>query len=298
MLYNHWRLSRLLRLHTVIDQRIRDAEKSRIRGWIKVSPNQTVGFHPVKSPKPPFNCNTTYEAFLASYFTIKDIKKESSQLLSVTMSGVRTYNAVRRCQDIFLVTGLRTSIQTKPRLALVAFTPIQQLLHITLASMPPKRTRITEALPEEPVPKRVLRSRGPHTSFFQPTTTAPKEDSRPKKKVPKKENIPHSKSEDNFEGRSYWLMKAEPETRMEKGKDMKFSIDDLKACKEPAGWDGGTHKPKSFTEFNQLLLQMFFFLIYAVRNYGARNNLKSMRQGDLAFFYHRFATSTNYRTKV
>lgn len=105
--------------------------------------------------------------------------------------------------------------------------------------MPPKRTRITEALPEEPVPKRVLRSRGPLTSFLEPTT-APKEESRPKKKVPKKENIPRSKSEDNLEGRSYWLMKAEPETRMEKGKDMKFSIDDLKACKEPAGWDGGT----------------------------------------------------------
>jgi len=25
-----------------------------------------------------------------------------------------------------------------------------------------------------------------------------------------------------------------------------------------------------------------------VRNYGARNNLKSMKRGDLAFFYHRF----------
>lgn len=39
--------------------------------------------------------------------------------------------------------------------------------------------------------------------------------------------------------RSYWLMKAEPETRIEKGKDVKFSIDDLRACEKPAGWDGG-----------------------------------------------------------
>ncbi|KAI5803801.1 PUA-like domain-containing protein [Geopyxis carbonaria] len=54
---------------------------------------------------------------------------------------------------------------------------------------------------------------------------------------------------------------AEPETRIEKGKDVKFSIDDLAACDEPAGWDG-------------------------VRNYGARNNLKAMKMGDLAFFYH------------
>ena len=60
---------------------------------------------------------------------------------------------------------------------------------------------------------------------------------------------------------SYWLLKAEPESRIEKGKDVKFSIDDLAACKEPAGWDG-------------------------VRNYAARNNLRAMKKGDLAFFYH------------
>jgi len=59
----------------------------------------------------------------------------------------------------------------------------------------------------------------------------------------------------------YWLLKAEPESRIEKGKDVKFSIDDLAACKEPAGWDG-------------------------VRNYAARNNLRAMKKGDLAFFYH------------
>jgi len=36
----------------------------------------------------------------------------------------------------------------------------------------------------------------------------------------------------------YWLMKAEPESRMEKGHDVKFSIDDLAAKTEPEGWDG------------------------------------------------------------
>ena len=40
------------------------------------------------------------------------------------------------------------------------------------------------------------------------------------------------------EGPAYWLMKAEPESRIEKGKDVKFSIDDLEAAKEPEGWDG------------------------------------------------------------
>ncbi|KAI5818028.1 PUA-like domain-containing protein [Pyronema omphalodes] len=62
-------------------------------------------------------------------------------------------------------------------------------------------------------------------------------------------------------GRRFWLMKAEPETRIEKGKDIKFSIDDLASRTEPEGWDG-------------------------IRNYGARNNLRSMKCGDLAFFYH------------
>jgi hypothetical protein len=36
----------------------------------------------------------------------------------------------------------------------------------------------------------------------------------------------------------YWLMKAEPESRMEKGIDVKFSIDDLATKTEPEGWDG------------------------------------------------------------
>ncbi|PVH87926.1 DUF55-domain-containing protein [Cadophora sp. DSE1049] len=56
-------------------------------------------------------------------------------------------------------------------------------------------------------------------------------------------------------GRQYWLLKAEPESRIEKGKDIKFSIDDLAAKTEPEPWD-------------------------------ARNNLRAMKKGDLAFFYH------------
>lgn len=38
--------------------------------------------------------------------------------------------------------------------------------------------------------------------------------------------------------KSYWLMKAEPESRMEKGADVKFSIDDLREAEEPEPWDG------------------------------------------------------------
>lgn len=62
-------------------------------------------------------------------------------------------------------------------------------------------------------------------------------------------------------GRQYWLMKAEPDSRIENGVDVKFSIDDLKSRNEAEAWDG-------------------------VRNYVARNNMRAMRKGDLAFFYH------------
>jgi predicted RNA-binding protein with PUA-like domain len=52
---------------------------------------------------------------------------------------------------------------------------------------------------------------------------------------------------------NYWLMKSEPDT---------FGIDHLaKAGRRTSGWDG-------------------------VRNFQARNYLREMRVGDLAFFYH------------
>ncbi|KAL8289503.1 hypothetical protein RB600_004777 [Gaeumannomyces tritici] len=63
------------------------------------------------------------------------------------------------------------------------------------------------------------------------------------------------------EERRYWLMKAEPETRLENGHDVSFSIDDLASRTVPEPWDG-------------------------IRNYVARNNLRAMKKGDLAFFYH------------
>ncbi|KAF2454304.1 PUA-like domain-containing protein [Lineolata rhizophorae] len=59
----------------------------------------------------------------------------------------------------------------------------------------------------------------------------------------------------------YWLMKAEPEPRTEKGVPVNFSIDDLQAATRPEPWDG-------------------------VRNFVARNNILAMEKGDLVFFYH------------
>lgn len=54
-------------------------------------------------------------------------------------------------------------------------------------------------------------------------------------------------AEDDNEGPSYWLMKAEPGSRVEKGEDVKFSIDDLKAASTPEGWDG-KHRTSSSTK--------------------------------------------------
>ncbi|XP_059150700.1 thymocyte nuclear protein 1-like [Physella acuta] len=62
---------------------------------------------------------------------------------------------------------------------------------------------------------------------------------------------------------SFWLVKSEPESRFEKGIDMKFSLDDLKSSPEQtACWDG-------------------------VRNYQARNFLRDqMKEGQKVFLYH------------
>ncbi|XP_063167351.1 thymocyte nuclear protein 1 [Candoia aspera] len=61
---------------------------------------------------------------------------------------------------------------------------------------------------------------------------------------------------------THWLMKSEPESRFQKGVDVKFGIEDLKAQpNQTACWDG-------------------------VRNYQARNFLRDMKVGQAAFFYH------------
>ncbi|KAF9450144.1 DUF55-domain-containing protein [Macrolepiota fuliginosa MF-IS2] len=58
----------------------------------------------------------------------------------------------------------------------------------------------------------------------------------------------------------YWLLKAEPDSRVVKGKDVKFSVDDFEHVKT-SPWEG-------------------------VRNYEARNLMKEMKIGEKAVFYH------------
>ena len=71
-----------------------------------------------------------------------------------------------------------------------------------------------------------------------------------------------SETENSKPNHEYWLIKSEPESRFEKGIDVKFGLNDLK--NEPdqtACWDG-------------------------VRNYQARNHMISMKIGQKALFYH------------
>ncbi|KAH9948744.1 DUF55-domain-containing protein [Amylocystis lapponica] len=58
----------------------------------------------------------------------------------------------------------------------------------------------------------------------------------------------------------YWLMKAEPDSRIVKGKEVKFSVEDFEAVKTTP-WEG-------------------------VRNAEARNLMKEMKVGDKVLFYH------------
>lgn len=75
-----------------------------------------------------------------------------------------------------------------------------------------------------------------------------------KQQKEKEEESPTIEANDPAAPAKYWLMKAEPETRIEKGKDVKFSIDDLAACDEPQGWDGGEQSKITFLPSLSLLL--------------------------------------------
>lgn len=71
------------------------------------------------------------------------------------------------------------------------------------------------------------------TSQTDATVPEPAADSKSSQAVP--DRNPEAPRHD---GEWYWLMKAEPESRFENGIDVRFSIDDLRAKKEPEGWDG------------------------------------------------------------
>ncbi len=81
-----------------------------------------------------------------------------------------------------------------------------------------------------------------------------------RKRVKQEDNEEAEEKNDKEKIINKFLFKSEPETRMEKGRDMKYAWEDLVA--EKVGkWDG-------------------------VRSHQAKNVMKSMKIGDLGFFYH------------
>lgn len=104
----------------------------------------------------------------------------------------------------------------------------------------------------------------------QPTTidTAPEQREKPvsKPKTPQVEPVQTSSD------KQYWLLKAEPETRLENGVDVRFSIDDLAAKTTPEPWDGEYSVLVRNTEdgahpVNGVLTRP----ITGIRNYAGRN---------------------------
>ena len=133
-------------------------------------------------------------------------------------------------------------------------TPSKTIVKATKTSM---NGSITKSSTETVSPKgrkrstRTVSPKGPKTGKQSRKAAIPKEAIKAAQNGPQKANVsvevpttPKSEAnvepeiEENIDGPSYWLMKAEPESRIEKGKDVKFSIDDLKAATSPEGWDG------------------------------------------------------------
>ncbi|KAK9369696.1 PUA-like domain-containing protein [Lipomyces kononenkoae] len=74
-------------------------------------------------------------------------------------------------------------------------------------------------------------------------------------------DMKHAQNDPNEDSeKAYWLFKAEPESRIVDGVDVRFSFEDLRKVGQ-SSWDG-------------------------VRNYEARNCMQRMKVGDLGFFYH------------
>ena len=123
-------------------------------------------------------------------------------------------------------------------------------------SKKPSRGSIKEsAAPKKaPVPKKAKASKTSKLGTEAPAKKSvgrPRKDSSVSVSIPKKNKSARSEEQAEQNGEaggseeddeddeiSYWLMKAEPESRIEKGVDVKFSIDDLKNKEAPEAWDG------------------------------------------------------------
>lgn len=128
-----------------------------------------------------------------------------------------------RCSDKGLIAFLATTTRSKAAAATDGASKKGKI-----AKQPAKR-KATKAAEKETAParKRVRATKG---------QVSGKKKDDDEKKVKDDEDVEDA---GNANGdKSYWLMKAEPNTRLEKGVDVKFSIDDLREAAEPEPWDG------------------------------------------------------------
>lgn len=104
-----------------------------------------------------------------------------------------------------------------------------------------------------PAEETVVNGRSERQSSAQVEIKVTKKRGRPKKNQPDEDGLTDQEAlakgaatlkHDNIDPElQYWLMKAEPDSRIEKGVDVKFSIDDLYEKGEPEGWDGECQIP-------------------------------------------------------
>lgn len=170
-----------------------------------------------------------------------------SQVRQVSSSRTR-FGLVANCK-VFLLVQVQQQLPLQfPRRRMVAGVPAKFLvsklleLHSCLAADQWFSDLLAASAPTSPAiakkdgrgrPRKSLPTNGA-TSVAEPQTEESIVDEKPKPKAePTTDSAPLIDT-----GRSYWLMKAEPESRLEKGVDVKFSIDDLAAAHEPEPWDG------------------------------------------------------------
>lgn len=123
--------------------------------------------------------------------------------------------------------------------------------------MPNKKRKLNDGKVLE---NKINKPTADHTKSAMPMPTFEEEFKSNEKKI--KPDLEIKSSDKSIGKEMFWLMKSEPESRIENGHEMKFGIDDLKSSKnQTTHWDG-------------------------VRNYEARNHMKSMKLGQQAFFYH------------
>ncbi|KAL2359533.1 hypothetical protein RJZ56_007617 [Blastomyces dermatitidis] len=159
----------------------------------------------------------------------------------------------------------------KPRLS--SRNPVSPVAQTAASSRPKRASRAhagkeySASEPSEGIRKRASGANAGKTKQEEATTKAKQHGSGAVVSLngietePKNKNTVDETQDEADDTKSHWLMKAEPESRIEKGIDVRFSIDDLRGASEPEPWDG-------------------------VRNPTARNNMRAMKKGDLAFFYH------------